>query len=272
MSLNVRARVLDLQTIVMPTSRTQPLEIQESTPTESLPGSLSTLLYLLRLTFLRVILHSLTVVCLTARLYALPLVYGYNKLAIRATPVTRIVRNVYRLYRILYTQPRTLHLDDPPEDAPGTRSIELTQINTPDYHNMFPETARNISITERLHDEIFDKTRELTRRDVPAKQVSLVPRCAELVADDATEAGNCPECVDERQECPPCVQGRRVSSVTSRLPRRTRSDGCFQRPADKLVTWEPQKQTAKKKSGKLQKKKSSFMTGNSGLGAVQWTV
>ena len=239
----------------------------------SQPDSLTSLIYILKLTFLRLFLHTLAVTCLTTRLWVLPFIYICKKIASRAKSIAVVFRglifspldtfrSLYRLYCILYSQASALPLEVEEGGAPEVHfdsdSLGLEHLETSDYHRTLKEVARgSISTAQRLADDVFDNTREVARHDPHADLVPAMPKCFDPILDKSSvKSDSCPECTDEYRECSACSQGRRMSRL-SRLLRRARSDGSFERPAGDIETWRPTAAPVKK-SGKLQKKRSKF--------------
>src|SRR5438876_96497 len=91
-------------------------EVQDH-PFSQCPDSFTSLLSAIQLTSLRIALHALAAAGLTLRLPALPIVFACRACARRAAPLvhilesivnspSRTIRNLYRLYHVISSQPQ----------------------------------------------------------------------------------------------------------------------------------------------------------------------
>lgn len=240
------------------------------------PDSLKSLLYTLKFIILRITLHTFAAVCLTLRLYALPVIFAYKACARQASPLLRVLssalnsparamRNVYRLYRIISSQPQVVELAESParsiDDAVSVESILLTRIGVQEYH----ETLQEVSLgglsepptliprtASEFAPETCPKASMSAKRDL---HPTLLP-----ILDNAAHSDGCPECASGRLGCVTCTQATHSSSVDTRVPRRTKSDSefCPAPIADEEHLKIPRPPVKAKKNVKLQKRVARY--------------
>jgi hypothetical protein len=237
------------------------------------PDSLTSLFYTLQFTFLRITLHTFAAGCLILRLHSLPFVFAYKASAKRAstlfrvlksafTSPTRTIRNLYRLYCIISSQPQIVERAETPvprvDDAVSVESILLKRLGVQEYHETLHEVRCGDSpeLSTSLPAAASELAHEGHQNTLESSKPDLQPVLSPIV-NNPQDGNGCPECVHERLGCVTCNQVTRNSSVdSSRIPRRAKSDSEFHPPLPPNDEyWKlPWRQVQAKKSGKLQKR------------------
>jgi hypothetical protein len=208
------------------------LEVQDPKLTEH-PNSLASFSYTLQFTIFRITLHSLAAYCLILRLHALPLIFAYKRCTKRVTPLlhvlsstlnspTRTIRNPYRLYHIVISQPQVVEAAETPvpsiDDSASVQSILLKRLRVQEYHDTLHEVRRGGSpelpfVLRHTASELAPEVREEPPNPSKlAPELDLQPVLSATV-DNPQDGNGCLQCVHERLGCVTCTQATRNSSV-----------------------------------------------------------
>jgi hypothetical protein len=252
------------------------LEVQDPKLSEQ-PDSLASLLYTLQFTIFRITLHSLAAFCLILRLHALLFVFAYKSCTKQANPLfhmlrstlnspTRTIRNLYRLYRIVSSQPQVVEVAETPvpsiDDAVSVESVLQKRLGVQEYHDTLHKVRRggSLELPILLRHTASELAPEVREEPPDPSKLDLQPVLSATI--DNPEDGNaCLQCAHERLGCVTCTQATRNSSVDTSIPRKAKSDGEFRPPppaANDEYLKLPWRQVQAKKSGKLQKRAARY--------------